>query len=157
VARLIAARADGDINHDRDAFYVRYSNYDSHSGDFLGTRLADVDAALASFAAEMKAQALWSNVTVVQVSDFGRSLSSNGDGTDHGWGGNYFVAGGAVRGGQVLGEYPRDLSLGGGLDIGRGRMIPTTSWEHTWNGVAQVRVQRAASKPNANALYATIP
>ena len=54
-----------------------------------------------------------------------------------GWGGNYFVSGGAVRGGRVLGEYPDDLTDDGAQNIGRGRLIPTTSWEAVWQGLAQ--------------------
>jgi uncharacterized protein (DUF1501 family) len=69
------------------------------------------------------------------ASDFGRTLTTNGDGTDHAWGGNYFVAGGAVRGGQILGEYPADLSENGTFNIGRGRLVPGTSWEAVWNGI----------------------
>ena len=52
------------------------------------------------------------------------------------WAGNYFVAGGAVRGGQILGEFPDDLTDDGELNIGRGRLIPTTSWEAIWEPIA---------------------
>jgi hypothetical protein len=51
------------------------------------------------------------------------------------WGGNYFVAGGSVKGDQILGDYPDDLTDTGRLNIGRGRLIPTTSWEATWNAM----------------------
>ena len=54
-----------------------------------------------------------------------------------GRGGNYFVTGGAVKGGQILGEYPREVKAGSYLNLGRGRMLPTTSWEGIWNGVAE--------------------
>jgi cullin-associated NEDD8-dissociated protein 1 len=136
VAKLIKAQATGALTDDRQAFYVRGPNFDSHSGDLLD-RMKDVDAAMASFEGEMQAQGMWDSVTVVQSSDFGRSLSSNGDGSDHGWGGNYWVAGGSVRGGQILGTYPNDISAKSELDIGRGRMIPTTGWEQIWHGVAE--------------------
>ena len=52
-------------------------------------------------------------------------------------GGNYFIAGGAVRGGQIVGSYPADLSDSGPNSVGRGRLIPTTSWEAIWNGVGE--------------------
>jgi uncharacterized protein (DUF1501 family) len=136
VAKIIKAKADGSITDDRQAFFVYGPQFDSHSGDLLD-RLKDVDAAMGSFQAELRAQGTWDKVTVVQTSDFGRSLSSNGDGSDHGWGGNYFVAGGSVLGGQIIGEFPHDISIGSDLDIGRGRMIPTTSWDQVWHGVGE--------------------
>ena len=99
-----------------------------------------VDTALAKFEKEMKAQGLWDSVAVVQASDFGRTLKINGDGTGHGWGGNYFIAGGAVNGGQILGDYPDDLTDEGTQILGGskgGRVIPSTSWDQIWNGIAE--------------------
>jgi len=67
-----------------------------------------------------------------------RTLSPNsGKGTDHGWSGSSFILGGQVKGGQILGEYPSDLSSGGPLNIGRGRLIPTIPFEAVWNGVSK--------------------
>ena len=51
--------------------------------------------------------------------------------------GNYFVAGGSVKGGQILGEYPKRVKWGSYLNLGRGRMLPTTPWEAVWNGIAE--------------------
>ena len=65
-------------------------------------------------------------VTTFTASDFGRTLSSNGNGSDHAWGGNHIVMGGAVRGKEIWGTYP-SLVLDNSLDVGRGRLIPTTS------------------------------
>ena len=56
--------------------------------------MGDLGSQLKSFKEEMVAQGIWDDVAVVCVSDFGRTLTPNGQGTDHGWGGNYFVAGG---------------------------------------------------------------
>jgi hypothetical protein len=67
-------------------------------------------------------------VTLFTASDFGRTLTVNGDGTDHGWGGHHFVVGGAVKGKQVVGSYP-DLATNGPTDAGNGRLIPTTAVE----------------------------
>ena len=67
----------------------------------------------------MQSQGLWDSVTVVTLSDFGRTLTSNGLGTDHGWGGNMFLFGGAVRGGQVLGTYPDELGDSSPVNLGR--------------------------------------
>merc|ERR1712098_103566 len=78
---------------------------------------------------EMKARGLWNNVTVMVASEFGRTLSSNGVGTDHAWGGHSMVMGGSVQGGRLFGEYPTLLNESSPLNLGRGRMIPTRSWE----------------------------
>ena len=92
--------------------------------------LQRLDNALDLFQKEMKDAGLWDQVTVAATSDFGRTLTPNGgEGSDHGWGGNYFMMGGSVKGGQILGEYPSDLTSTGDLNIGRGRLIPTLSWE----------------------------
>ena len=65
-------------------------------------------------------------VTAFTASDFGRTLTSNGDGTDHGWGGNHIVLGGAVQGADIYGQLPQ-MSLGSDDDLGDGRIIPTLS------------------------------
>ena len=61
----------------------------------------------------------------------------DGQGTDHAWGGNHFLMGGAIKGGKIHGNYPDDLTDEGPLNIGRGRLIPTTPWEGVWKGVAE--------------------
>mmetsp|Transcript_3880 Transcript_3880/g.6488 ORF Transcript_3880/g.6488 Transcript_3880/m.6488 type:complete len:142 (+) Transcript_3880:51-476(+) len=102
----------------------------------LKTNFIQLNTALTTFKKEMEAQGLWDSVAVVITSDFGRSLTANsGLGSDHAWGGNYFVAGGSVNGGQVLGKFPKDLTEAGDLNIGRGRLLPTSGWESIWNSV----------------------
>jgi uncharacterized protein (DUF1501 family) len=70
-------------------------------------------------------------------------LTSNGDGTDHAWGGNQVIMGGAVQGRDIFGTYPV-LQIGGNDDVGGGRMIPTTSADQfaatlaTWFGIPDV-------------------
>merc|ERR1712100_762918 len=104
----------------------------------MGQLFQQVDFAIQAFHAEMEAQGMWQNVTVVATSDFARTLHSNGRGTDHGWGGNYFMAGGGVKGGQILGDFPSSLSdMRYKYRLKSGRMIPSTSWEAVWHGVAQ--------------------
>ncbi|MEN8867118.1 MAG: DUF1501 domain-containing protein, partial [Akkermansiaceae bacterium] len=89
-------------------------------------------------------------------SDFGRSLTSNGQGSDHGWGGHQMIMGGAVNGGKIYGEYP-DLYEDSPLDVGRGRLIPTTSVDEyfaelaCWFGVS--RQQLPLVFPNLNRFY----
>ena len=52
-------------------------------------------------------------------------------------GGNYFMIGGGLKGGRILGQYPDDLTSEGPLILKRGRVIPTTSWDSIMNGIAQ--------------------
>ena len=74
---------------------------------------------------------------VLCVSDFGRTLRSNGVGTDHAWGGHYWVLGGGVRGGRVHGRYPDSLADDGPLNVrAGGRFLPTTSWTAVWHAIA---------------------
>ena len=67
-------------------------------------------------------------MTTFTASDFGRTLTSNGNGSDHAWGGNHFVLGGAVQGGRVAGNrdqgYYPDLQRLADIDTGQGRLIP---------------------------------
>ena len=86
-------------------------------------------------------------VAVVSLSDFSRSTASNGDGSDHAWGGSQFVLG-AVNPGNY-GKFP-DLTVGGDQDIShRGRLIPTTSYSEyygkvlEWFGASNKEIQNA--------------
>lgn len=66
------------------------------------------------------------------------SFSCFSSNSDHGWGGNYFVASGSMKGGKILGEYPHDLTPSGSQIISDvGILIPSTPWESVWNGVAE--------------------
>ncbi|MCU0760981.1 MAG: DUF1501 domain-containing protein, partial [Steroidobacteraceae bacterium] len=93
------------------------------------------------------------NVTLFTHSDFGRTLTSNGDGSDHAWGGLQLVVGGAVRGRRIYGQYPV-LSIGSALDVGGGRIIPTTSADQyaatlaSWFGVADAELVKVAPSIN---------
>jgi uncharacterized protein (DUF1501 family) len=82
-----------------------------------------------------------SQVTTFTASDFGRTLSSNGDGSDHGWGSHQFVVGGAVRSRSFIGTVPQ-LGDNGPDDVGQGRLLPTMAVDQlgatlaTWMGVS---------------------
>jgi uncharacterized protein (DUF1501 family) len=107
VARCISARNVLRVN--RQVFFVNMRNFDTHSnqaGDLDGLNFVRLDAAIGYFFDTMNAMGLANNVTLFTTSEFGRSLRSNGDGTDHGWGGLSFVAGGAVNGGDIYGNLP---------------------------------------------------
>jgi cullin-associated NEDD8-dissociated protein 1 len=136
VSKVIASRST--LKSSLDLFNVEMGGFDTHNSftDF-GNNMAIIDAALDAFVDEMKRQNMWDKVTIVVSSDFGRTLGSNGRGTDHAWAGNTFFLGGAVRGGQILGKYPSNLDVSGELNIGNGRLLPTTPWESIWNGISQ--------------------
>ncbi len=140
VAKTIAARQT--LGKRRQTFFVQMGGWDLHSGmSTHGALLQQVSQAVNEFQAAMVEMGLADQVTLFSASDFGRTLSPNDDGTDHAWGGNQFVVGGAVNGGRVYGAYP-ELSLGSSLDTGRGRLIPTVSVDEyfaelaLWMGVS---------------------
>ena len=82
---------------------------------------------LGTFNDALKQMGIENQVTTFTISDFGRSLTSNGGGTDHGWGGHAFVMGGAVKGGDIFGKMPAIKK--DSPDAWNNRMIPTTSVE----------------------------
>lgn len=113
----------------RQTFFVNYGGWDHH-GELLNTQagmLATLDAAVGAYQQALKQLGLEDEVITFTASDFGRTLRSNGRGTDHAWGGNALVFGGKVDGGQIFGDYP-DLTLDGPDDVGRGgRCLPSTA------------------------------
>ena len=112
----------------RQIFFVHFGGWDHHD-EVLGNQefsLSSLSQGLASFQATMEELGLDDCVTTFTISDFARTLTSNGNGTDHGWGGNCMVMGGAVNGGQLYGSYPT-LQLDSDLEVGGGVLIPTMS------------------------------
>lgn len=128
VANLINARGPGALDMRRQVFFVSQGGYDTHDLQ-IGTHTAilrDLSQSLAAFQAAMVQMGVADEVTAFTASDFGRTLSTNGDGTDHGWGGHHFVLGGAVRGGRFYGQMPSLAQNGNPNDAGYGQIIPTT-------------------------------
>ena len=126
VAKLIAVRDE--LEMQRQIFFVAAGGFDSHDNqneDQPGL-LGGVSDAMTAFYNATLELGIADGVTSFTQSDFGRTLTSNGDGTDHAWGGNQIVVGGAVQGRELYGSYPL-LEIGGDEDIGGGRMIPSTS------------------------------
>ncbi|MBX9400604.1 DUF1501 domain-containing protein [Lysobacter sp. BMK333-48F3] len=126
VAHAIAAR--NALGHRRQIYCVSLGGFDTHDDQLLEhpTLLSTLSQALTAFHEATVELDIDRGVTAFTASDFGRTLSSNGDGSDHGWGSHHFVVGGAVRGGRYYGRMP-DLSVDGPDDGGQGRIIPTTS------------------------------
>jgi uncharacterized protein (DUF1501 family) len=140
-ARMISARAA--LGTRRQVFFVSLGGFDNHDG-LLGSHpalLTQVGDAMAAFYQATVELGVAANVTSFTASDFGRTLTSNGDGSDHGWGAYHFVLGGAVKGGRYYGSAPL-LGDGGADDVGQGRMLPTMAVDQlastfaTWMGVA---------------------
>eukprot|EP00931_Biecheleriopsis_adriatica_P083516 TRINITY_DN5709_c0_g1_i1.p1 TRINITY_DN5709_c0_g1~~TRINITY_DN5709_c0_g1_i1.p1 ORF type:complete len:1902 (+),score=308.18 TRINITY_DN5709_c0_g1_i1:193-5898(+) len=129
VAKLIATREARKA--ERDFFFVQLGGFDTHSyaNSILGEKFDEINEALRDFVQELEAQDIFGSTLVVTESDFGRTLTSNGAGTDHAWSGNHVILGGSVNGGRVLNEFPRSLLGGNDQDAGRGRLIPQYPWE----------------------------
>ena len=126
VVKAIAGRSA--LGHTRQTFFVNVGGWDMHD-EVLNAQAGlfpNVAAGVAAFYQALALLEMQNQVTLFTGSDFGRSLTSNGNGTDHAWGGNHFVVGGAVNGRKIFGQYPT-LAVGSTLDVGRGRLIPTTS------------------------------
>ncbi|MEM1380685.1 MAG: DUF1501 domain-containing protein [Pseudomonadota bacterium] len=128
VANVIEARDDFGVN--RQVFFVRMVGYDSHSN--LTQRLPDLltqlSDALLSFQNALDSAGLTDMVTTMTGSEFGRTLVSNAQGTDHGWGGHHFAMGGAVAGGRIAGAVP-EFDVGNINHEKRGSLIPQISLE----------------------------
>jgi len=126
VAKTIAAR--NLLNVTNQTFFVQLTGFDTHDNILLdhGALMSTLDAGLKSFYDTLVELGVENDVTTFTISDFSRKLVSNGNGSDHAWGGHALVMGGAVSGQKIYGQYP-DLYLGNSLDTGDGRLIPTTS------------------------------
>ena len=126
IARVIGGHATSNVK--RQVFYVAIGGFDTHSEllRFHGERMTVVAAAMKYFDDVLGAMNMRDNVTLFTGSDFGRSLTTNHSGADHGWGGHHFVMGGAVRGGDIYGRYPV-IGSGTDDDIGRGMLLPGLS------------------------------
>lgn len=132
VARLIAAR--NELGNKRQVYFVSVGGFDMHDNLLSGhnTLLDRVSQAMTAFQQSMVNLGINDKVTAFTASDFGRTLTSNGDGSDHGWGSHHFVVGGAVRGKAFYGKAP-PVSVGNGTGaedqwhVGNGRLLPSTS------------------------------
>jgi uncharacterized protein (DUF1501 family) len=126
VARMISSASA--LGAKRQVFFVSMGGFDTHTGlvsvhPGLLTSVADAVSAFYNATVEL---GVANQVTTFTASDFGRTLNSNSDGSDHGWGSMHFMLGGAVNGRRYYGTPPA-VANNGPDDVGQGRLIPTTS------------------------------
>lgn len=149
VAKIISMRQS--LGLSRQIFFVSAGGFDQHD-DLVRDQpglLSNISVSIKSFYDAIAEIGMENNVTLFTHSDFGRTLTSNGDGSDHAWGGVQLVAGGAVRGGRFYGSYPL-LEIGSSLEIGGGRIIPTVSADQyaatlaSWFGVQDSDLSKVA-------------
>ena len=158
VARMIPVSREQGVK--RQVFFVSLGGFDHHSGLKLGLPglHQKVGEAMAAFYNATVNMGVSEMVTSFTASDFGRTLTGNTDGSDHGWGGMHFMLGGAVNGGKYYGTAPV-VDKDGPDDVGQGRLIPTTSVEQyaatmgKWLGIADS--QLLALLPNLHNFYDT--
>jgi len=126
VTRMISHR--NTLGLRRQIFFVGFGGWDTH-GDQAARHpalLRSLSESLGAFYSATEQLGVASKVTTFTAADFGRTLTTNGDGTDHGWGGHQIALGGAVKGNAIYGQMP-EIRIEGPQDSGRGRIIPTTS------------------------------
>ena len=132
VARLIGARAG--LGSKRQVFMVSLGGFDLHDNliSQQTTLMQRVSEAMTAFYNATVELGLADKVTDFTASDFGRTLSSNGDGSDHGWGSHHLMVGGAVKGKAFYGTPPpvsvtNTTALEDQWHVGQGRLLPSTS------------------------------
>jgi uncharacterized protein (DUF1501 family) len=141
VAKLIAARSSLGVK--RQVFFVSIGGFDLHAGltKYHPGLMQLVGEAMSSFYKATVELGVSQQVSTFTASDFGRTLLSNSDGSDHGWGSMHFVMGGAVKGQKYIGAAPA-VANSGPDDVGQGRLLPSISVDQvastlaTWFGVS---------------------
>jgi uncharacterized protein (DUF1501 family) len=142
VAKLIGLR--NTLGMTRQIFFCNLDGFDTH-GSQLETQvtlLQQLSQGVRAFYSATQELAVDSQVTTFTASEFGRTLSPNGnDGSDHAWGNHHFIVGTGVNGGAMYGEFP-SLAFGSQNDTNtRGTLIPTTAVDQygatlaSWFGV----------------------
>lgn len=156
VARIIAGR--NTLGAKRQVFFVSLGGFDTHDVQRSGhaNLLARVAHAVDYFDTVMgnlMGSDMRNQVTLFTASDFGRTFTSNGDGTDHGWGSHHFIIGGAVKGGNIYGNFPV-TGLKHTQDVGSGSLLPQYSVDQygatlaSWFGLSTTQISDVF--PNIN-------
>lgn len=139
VAKIISRQ--NALGFNRQIFFIQYGGWDLHDdgisrhADLLG----GLSKELGDFYECLETIGKQDEVLTFTMSEFGRTLTSNGNGTDHGWGGNVMVMGGpnVINGGQIFGSYP-SLAVGSPqVAEERGMAIPTSSTDEYFAELAR--------------------
>lgn len=141
VARLISVSQE--LGARRQVFFVSLGGFDNHDSILTAhpTLMIRVGAAMRAFYDATVELGVADRVTAFTASDFGRTLTSNANGSDHGWGSHHFVMGGAVNGRAFYGA-PPTIANNGPDDVGQGRLLPALSVDQygstlaNWFGVS---------------------
>lgn len=157
VAKMIAARET--LGYKRQTFFIRFGGWDHHDGlENQPEMLRELDHAVNQFQEAMKELGTEDCVVSFLISDFARTLRSNGNGTDHAWGSNMMTIGGPVIGQNIYGSYPETLNPNENIhDLGGGIILPTTSADlyfaelANWFGVSKSNLETIF--PNLNNFY----
>ncbi|MEO0789749.1 MAG: DUF1501 domain-containing protein [Bacteroidota bacterium] len=159
VARTINAREQLGVS--RQTFFIRFEGFDNHD-ELINNHqalMSALDTAMGEFQAALAEMNLEDCVTTFTISDFARTLVSNGNGTDHAWGGNVLVMGGSVNGQDIYGSYP-SLALNTDIELGGGVIIPQISTDEyfaelaLWYGIP--RTDLPILFPNIGEFYNTM-
>jgi uncharacterized protein (DUF1501 family) len=138
IAEMISVRTH--LGANRQIFFVNFGGWDHHDGVLAKQQqmLPVLSNAMYEFDAAMTELGMQNNVVTFTISDFARTLTSNGDGSDHAWGGNQMIMGGPIDGGKVLGTYPSlGLTNTNVLNLSnRGLLIPTKSVDEFYAEIA---------------------
>ncbi len=148
VAKMLSVRNDLPGRPQRQIFFVNYHDWDTHNTplDPESHKVDYLDKCLGAFYDDLEQMGIENRVTTLTLSDFGRSITPNGAGTDHGWGGHAYVMGGAVNGGDIYGIMPKIEA--NSPDAVEDRVIPTTAVEQylatvvSWFGASAAEVQQ---------------
>ncbi len=128
IAEMMSVRSH--LGANRQVFFTTFGGWDHHD-DVLNNQnamLPVLSNALGEFNDALNEIGMADDVITFTISDFARTLTSNGNGSDHAWGGNQIIMGNPINGGQIFGNYPSLALNGNNLNISdRGRLIPTTS------------------------------
>lgn len=137
IAKVISVR--NELGAKRQIFFVTIGGWDMHDNliNGLNGRLPQVSGALKAFYDATAELGISDKVTTFTISDFARTITSNGEGSDHAWGGNSMVMGGAVKGGKIYGSYPRMSVENYDRNVNRrGHYIPALSTDELYAELA---------------------
>ena len=155
VVRMIKVSRNS-LGAQRQVYFVRLGGWDMHSGLFDGGPVATSGHGALMTTLNQAIGAYWtalgeigarSQVTSFTMSEFGRTLTGNGGGSDHAWGGNLVVFGDSVAGNRLYGSYPKLVvnsndTAARDFSLSRGQYIPTTAIDQVaatlakWMGVS---------------------